>query len=376
MATDDITCSFRDSVLGLDYYWPGTSIREACERFGLQPEQVLKMASNECAYGPAPKALEAAQQALSRSAIYPSSKYDYAELRRAFAGYAGVAEDMIAPAPGSETMCRYLCEIFLGRDTEAIVSSQSYDGHQIASCIAGARVVAVPPAGYRYDIDGIIGAVTPRTRIIWVCNPDNPSGTALSRAEARRLVEAVPPEVAVVFDQAYREFVDDPDFGDGLDLLREGHRNVVVLRTLSKAFGLAALRLGYAIADPELCTVVDNIREPFYIAGPSCAAGVAAVTQDAEWSRRVCEETVAERTRVQQALTELGLDVVPSQANFVLVDTHRDGIELYEGVMRHGIIVRLGSIWGWDTHVRITIGMPEHNDRMLAAVRAELGAAG
>ena len=376
MATDDITCSFRDSVLGLDYYWPGTSIREACERFGLKPEQVLKMASNECAYGPSPKALEAAQQALSRSAIYPSSKYDYAELRRAFAGYAGVAEEMIAPAPGSETMCRYLCEIFLGRDTEAVVSSQSYDGHQIASCIAGAKVVAVPPAGYRYDIDGIIGAVTPRTRIIWVCNPDNPSGTALSRAEARRLVEAVPPEVAVVFDQAYREFVDDPDFGDGLDLLREGHRNVVVLRTLSKAFGLAALRLGYAIADPELCTVVDNIREPFYIAGPSCAAGVAAVTQDAEWSRRVCEETVAERARVQEALAELGLDVVPSQANFVLVDTHRDGTELYEGLMKHGIIVRLGSIWGWDTHVRITIGMPEHNDRMLAAVRAELGAAG
>jgi len=376
MAIDDITCSFRESVLGLDYYWPGTSIQEACERFGLEPGQVLKMASNECAYGPSPKALEAAQRALAQSAIYPSSKYDYAELRRAFAGYAGVDEDMVAPAPGSETMCRYLCEIFLGRDTEAIVSSQSYDGHQIASCIAGAQVVPVSPAGYRYDIEGIIAAVTPRTRVIWVCNPDNPSGTTLSMAEARRLVESVPPEVAIVFDEAYREFVDDPDYGDGLDLLREGHRNVVVLRTLSKAFGLAALRLGYAIADPELCTVVDNIREPFYIAGPSCAAGVAAVTEDAEWSRRICAETISERERVTEALAALGLDVVPSQANFVLVETHRHGTELYEGLMKHGIIVRLGSIWGWDTHVRITIGMPVHNDRMLAAVAEELGAAG
>jgi histidinol-phosphate aminotransferase len=376
MAIDDIACSFKDSVQGLDYYWPGTSIREACERFGLRPDQVIKMASNECAYGPSPKALEAAQGALLRSAIYPSSKYDYSELTRAFAQYAGVDASMIAPAPGSETMCRYLCEVFLGHGAEAIVSAQSYDGHQIASCIAGAEVRAVPPAGYRYDVDGIIAAVTDRTRIIWVCNPDNPSGTALSKAEVRRLVESVPPTVAVVFDEAYHEFVDDADYGDGLDLLLEGRRNVVVLRTLSKAFGLAALRLGYAIADPELCTVVDNIREPFYIAGPSCAAGVAAVTEDRDWSRRVCGEIVAERRRVEIALSDLGLGVVPSQANFVLVDTHRDGTELYEGLMRHGIIVRLGSIWGWNTHVRITIGMPEHNDRMLAAVAAELQPAG
>lgn len=374
MAIDDITCSFRDSVLGLDYYWPGTSIREACERFGLKPDQVLKMASNECAYGPSPKALEAAQNALLRSAVYPSSKYDYAELARAFAAYAGVDTDMIAPAPGSETMVRYLCQVFLGHDTEAIVSAQSYDGHQIASCIAGAEVKAVPPAGYRYDVDGLLAAVTDKTRVIWVCNPDNPSGTVLTKAEARRLVETAPPTVAVVFDEAYHEFVDDPDYGDGLDLLRDGHRNVVVLRTLSKAFGLAAMRLGYAIADPELCATVDNIREPFYIAGPSCAAGIAAVTEDVAWSRRICAETVSERHRVEQALAGLGLGVVPSQANFVLADTHRDGTELYERLMRHGIIVRLGSIWGWDTHVRITIGMPEHNDRMLAAMEEELRA--
>jgi histidinol-phosphate aminotransferase len=374
MAIDDITCSFKDSVQGLDYYWPGTSIQEACERFGLRPEQVVKMASNECAYGPSPKALEAAQRALARSAIYPSSKYDYSALGRAFAAYAGVEASMIAPAPGSETMVRYLCEVFLGHGTEAIVSSQSYDGHQIASCIAGAEVKSVPPKGYSYDVDGLIAAVTDRTRIIWVCNPDNPSGTMLSKADARRLVESVPATVAVVFDEAYHEFVDDPDYGDGLDLLLEGHRNVVVLRTLSKAFGLAALRLGYGIADPELCTTVDNIREPFYIAGPSCAAGVAAVSEDLAWSRNVCGEIVSERHRVERALAALGLDVVPSQANFVLVDTHRPGTELYEGLMRHGIIVRLGSIWGWDTHIRITIGMPEHNDRMLAAVEAELQA--
>ena len=138
MAPNDITCSFKDSVLGLDYYWPGTSVREACERFDLRPEQVVKMASNECAYGPSPRAIEAASAALAKSAIYPSSKYDYAELTRAFAGYAGVDASMIAPAPGSETMVRYLTQVFLGHGTEVVVSSQSYDGHQIASSIAGA----------------------------------------------------------------------------------------------------------------------------------------------------------------------------------------------------------------------------------------------
>jgi histidinol-phosphate aminotransferase len=372
----DITSSFNDSVQGLDYYWPGTSIREACERYDLRPDQVIKMASNECAYGPSPRAVEAAAAALSRSAIYPSSRYDYEELRLAFATYAGVDPEMIAPAPGSETMVRYLCQVFLGHNAEAVVSSQSYDGHPIASCISGATVRRVPPAGYRYDVDGLLAAVTDRTRIIWVCNPDNPSGTALTAAEARRLVESVPAIVAVVFDQAYHEFVDDPDWGDGTALLREGHRNVVVLRTLSKAFGLASLRLGYAVADPKLCTVLDNVREPFYIAGPSCAAGIAAVTEDVEWSRRVCAEIVAERRRVTAALEELGLEVVPSQANFVLVDTGRDGTELYERLMRHGIIVRLGSIWDWDTHVRITIGKPEHNDRMLAAMAEELATLG
>jgi len=372
MAINDITCSFKDSVQGLDFYWPGTSIREACERFDLHPDQVVKMASNECAYGPSPHAVEAATAALARSAIYPSSKYDYSELTRAFAGYAGVDPTMIAPAPGSETMARYLTQVFLGHDTEVVVSSQSYDGHQIASCIAGATVRSVPPTGYRYDVDGLIAAVNERTRIIWVCNPDNPSGTALTSAEARRLVESVPPSVAVVFDEAYREFVDDPDYGDGLDLLLAGHRNVVVLCTLSKAFGLAALRLGYAIADPELCTVVDSIREPFYIAGPSCAAGIAAVTEDVEWSRRVCAEIVSERARIRAALADLGLGVVPSQANFMLVDTGKDGSELYERLMRHGIIVRLGSIWGYDTHVRITVCTPRQNDRMLAAVAAEV----
>jgi len=374
MDTLDITHSFRPSTQGLDYYWPGTSIREACERHGLTPDQCAKMASNENPFGPSPKAVAAAAKALRHAAVYPSSRYDYAELTQALAAYAGVSPDHIAPGPGSETVSRYLTQLLLDSGTEVIASPQSYDGHPLASRIMGASVVYVPPVDYLYDVDAIIAAVTERTRIIWLCNPDNPSGSMLSAGEAERLVRSVPPTTAVIFDEAYREFVDDPDYGDGLDLLLAGHRNVVVLRTLSKAFGLAALRVGYAIADPAICKSIDNIREPFNIAGPSCAAGIAAVTEDVEWSKDVCATLRDERRRIQTGLADLGLGVVPSQANFVLVDTGTDAVDLYERLMRHGIIVRLGSIWDYDTHVRITVGTPEQNDRMLRAMAHELHA--
>ncbi len=372
MDTPDITHSFRPATQGLDYYWPGTSIREACERHGLSPDQVVKMASNENPYGPSPTAVAAAGEALQRSAIYPSSRYDYAELTAALAAYAGVSPDLVAPGPGSETVARYLTHLFLESGTEVIVSAQSYDGHAIASRIMGAAVLSVSPRDYRHDIEAIVATVTERTRIIWVCNPDNPSGTMLTAEETRHLVRSVPPTTAVIFDEAYREFVDAPDYGDGLDLLLEGHRNVIVLRTLSKAFGLAALRIGYAIADPAICKSIDNIREPFNIAGPSCAAGMAAVKHDLAWSREVCTSLMHERHRLEQRLAGLGLGVVPSQANFLLVDTGSDAVGLYERLMRHGIIVRLGSIWGYDTHVRITVGTPEQNDRLLEAMAEEI----
>jgi histidinol-phosphate aminotransferase len=374
MDTPDITQAFRDAAKGLDFYWPGTSVSEACERYGLVPEQVIKMASNENAYGPSPKAIAAACKALEKAAIYPSAQYDYAGLKRALADYAGVSPDMIAPGPGSETVARYIAHLFVGPGDEVIAAPQSYDGHPWSSLLMGGIVRGVPLVDYRYDLDAILAAVNERTRIIWICNPVNPTGTVLSKSQARRLLESVPPTTAVVFDQAYREFVDDPEYGDGLDLLLEGYRNVVVLRTLSKVFGLAAVRVGYGIAIPEICTILESTSEPFHISGTACAAGVAAVTDDRAWAEEVRDLIVGERGRIERSLLSMGLGVVPSQGNYVLVDTGADALDLYERLMSHGIIVRLGSIWHYDTHVRITVGTREQNDRMLAAMAREVGA--
>lgn len=374
MDTPDITQAFRDAAKGLDFYWPGTSVSEACERYGLVPEQVIKMASNENAYGPSPKAIAAARKALEKAAVYPSAQYDYAGLKRALADYAGVSPDMIAPGPGSETVARYIAHLFVGPGDEVIAAPQSYDGHPWSSLLMGGIVRPVPLVDYRYDLDAILAAVNERTRIVWICNPVNPTGTVLSKSQTRRLLEAVPPTTAVVFDEAYREFVDDPEYGDGLDLLLEGYRNVVVLRTLSKVFGLAAVRVGYGIAIPEICTILESTSEPFHISGPACAAGVAAVTDDRAWAQEVRDLIVGERGRIERSLTSMGLGVVPSQGNYVLVDTGADALDLYERLMSHGIIVRLGSIWHYDTHVRITVGTREQNDRMLAAMAQEVGA--
>ncbi len=375
MEQPTIIDAVREAARGLDFYWPGASVSEACERYGLRPEQVIKMASNENAYGSSPRAVAAAREALAHANVYPSARYDYAGLKRAFAQYAGVPADMIVPGPGSESVARYITHLFVSPGDEVVTGTQSYDGHRWVSQLMGGVVREVPLVDYRYDLDAMLAAVGDRTRIVWLCNPVNPTGTVLSRDEARRVVEAVPPDVAVVFDQAYREYVDDPDYGDGLELLRAGHRNVVVLRTLSKIFGLAAVRLGYGIADPAIGAIIDSTCEPFHLSGPSCAAGVAAVTQDLAWAKEHRDLIVSERARLQHGLADLGLGVVPSQGNFVLFDVGRDATDLYERLMSHGIILRLGSIWRYDTHLRVTVGTPEQNDRLLTALAHELGPA-
>ena len=181
----------------------------------------------------------------------------------------------------------------------------------------------------------------------------------------------MPPTTVVVCDQAYQELVDDPEWGDGTKYLLAGHRNVVVLRTLSKAFGLAGMRFGYAVADPEVCRVIDHIREPYYVSGPACAAALAAL-EDIEWRDEVVAKLIAARRSVGAALTELGCDVVPSQCNFLLVDTHRDAGDMYERLLRRGIVVRPGSLWGYHTHIRVSMGTEAENRRFVDAMTAEL----
>ena len=374
-----LAASFRVAACAIDFEWPTVNLLEACAEFGIDIDDVAYLAANENPYGPSPAAIEAAIRSLSLAAVYPSPslRYDelrneYAEVRDALASYCGVDADMVMPGPGSETVLRYVTQVFVDAGDEIVTAPESYSGHPWACQIMGANVHYVPLVDYRFDIDGLLSAVNDRTKMIWLCSPNNPTGTIITDDELRRLIENVPPSTVVVCDQAYQELVDDPSWGDGTGYLLDGHRNVVVLRTMSKAFGMAGLRMGYAIADPEVCSLIDRIREPYYVSGPACAATLAAL-EDLAWCHDVVAKLQAGRRFVTESLTDLGCTVVPSQCNFVLVDTGIDAGDMYERLLRRGIVVRPGTIWGYDTHLRISMGTDDENRRLVAAMAAELG---
>ena len=253
MGTRDIGSSFRAAACDIDFEWPTVNLLDACAKNGVALEDVAYLAANENPFGPSPRALAAAIESLSRAAAYPSPSLRYDELRNeyadvcaALARYCGVDTDMVMPGPGSETVLRYVTQVFLDPGDEVVAAPESYSGHPWASQIMGAVVKYVPLVDYRFDIDGFLAAISERTKMVWLCSPNNPTGTVITDGELRRLLDNVPSSTAVICDQAYQELVDDPAWGDGTKYLLDGHRNVVVLRTMSKSFGLAGLRMGYA----------------------------------------------------------------------------------------------------------------------------------
>ena len=213
---------------------------------------------------------------------------------------------------------------------------------------------------YRFDIPAIIEAISERTKIIWLCSPNNPTGTIVTRSEMQTLLDAAPTTTAVVVDQAYCEFVDDPDYADPLEFLAAGHRNVIALRSFSKAYALAGIRLGYAVADPVVCRMLDRISEPFLLSRPACAAGLAALA-DEDWLRASSAAVREGRDYLSRELAAVGWDVVPSQGNFVLADTHRDGRVLFRCApqeRRHRAADR-------------RLGVPDTHPRLRRPARAE-----
>lgn len=374
MGSKDVTSAFRAAARDIDFEWPTVNLLEACAEYGFAVADVAYLAANENPYGASPQAMAAAAERLLRAAVYPSPSLihdelhnEYADVRRALAAYCQVPEAMIMPGPGSETVLRYVTQAFIDPGDKVVAAPESYSGHPWATQIMGGIVTFVPLINYRFDVDGFLAAVGEDTKMVWLCSPNNPTGTIITDAELKRLIENIPPSTVIVCDQAYQELVDDPEWGDATKYLLAGHRNVVVLRTLSKAFGLAGMRIGYAIADPEVCRVIDHIREPYYVSGPACAAALAALA-DHEWRDDVVARLQASRHSVGAALEALGCHVVPSQCNFLLVDTGRDAAEMYELLLRRGIVVRPGNLWGYDTHIRVSMGTEDENERFLTAM--------
>lgn len=358
--------AFRACIADIRDYEPGADAEQVAQAAGIPVGDIVKLASNENDFPVSAKVLAAIEEQFPLLHSYPWE--DYNRLRAAVAEVNGVTPRHVVLSSGSAQLVLNLPLLYTDPGDEVILAPESYALYEAASQVMNAERVRVPLKDYRYDIPAIIAALTPRTKIIWLCSPNNPTGTVVRREELQALLDAAPVTTAIVLDQAYCEFVDDPEYADPLAFLRSGYRNVIALRSFSKSYALAGIRLGYAIADPVVCRMLDRISEPFFVSRTACAAGLAALDDDA-WLTSSTLSVREGRATLTRELTSLGWDVVPSQGNFVLADTHRDGRALFQALLKKGVIVRPADGWGYPTHVRITVGLPEMHERLFAALR-------
>ncbi|PWU46534.1 histidinol-phosphate transaminase [Micromonospora globispora] len=352
----------RADLDALPNYVPGRSPADLARELGL-PE-AIKLASNEVPYGPLPGVVEAVTEAVAGSHRYPDM--GVVALRQALAERYGVDADRIATGCGSVALAEHLVRATCLPGDELLYSWRSFEAYPIIAATSGATSVRVPnDAGHGHDLASMVAAVTDRTRMILVCNPNNPTGTAVRKAELDRFLDALPDDVLVVIDEAYREFVTDPEVPDGLTYL--DRPNVAVLRTLSKAWGLAGLRIGWLVAEPTVAAAVRKVVTPFSTSMAAQAGALAALAQADEVERR-CALVVAERERVTEALRKIVPDVPSSQANFVWLPLGDRAVEFGKACEARGVIVRPFPGDG----VRVTIGTPEENDAFLAAAEPAL----
>jgi histidinol-phosphate aminotransferase len=356
----------RPAIAALPAYKPGRNPADLAREIGV--ERAVKLASNEVAFPPLPAVVQALATAAAETNRYPDN--GAVVLTAALAERYGVEPAQIATGCGAVMLCQQLAQAYTEPGTSLAFAWRSFEMYPLLAQVAGARAVMVPLKPGRdggpadtHDLDALAAAIDETTRVVFVCNPNNPTGTAVRRAELAAFLDAVPAETLVVLDEAYREFVTDPDVPDGLELMR-GRPNVAVLRTFSKAWGLAGLRVGYLIAeDPAVAEAVRKTHVPFSVSTLAQAAAVAALESADEVDRR-CAAVVAERDRLTAALRERGLDVADSQANFVWLPLGERTAEVAAALESRAVITRPFAGEG----IRVTVGLPEEDDVFLAAL--------
>jgi histidinol-phosphate aminotransferase len=348
----------------LAVYEPGKPIEETARELGLEPNQIIKLASNENPLGPSPKAMQAMREALEDAHLYPDGSGFY--LCAAIASKLELAPENIILGNGSNEALEFLGHAFLDarREDEVIASQYAFVVYKLVATSFGARMIETPSPDYRQDLDAMLEAVTPKTRLIFIPNPNNPTGTLISQSDIDSFVSRVPEKVVVVFDEAYFEFLDDPP--DALRFIREG-RNVIVLRTFSKVHGLAGLRIGYAMARPDMIDVLHRTRQPFNVNSIAQAGALAALEDDEHLreTKRVIDEG---RAYLQEQFDEMKLAFVPGVANFVMLNVG-DGCAVFEKLLRQKVIVRPLKGYGLHEWVRVSVGTMEQNKKLVAALR-------
>ncbi len=359
---------FKRHIQDIKPYEPGKPIKELQREYGMR--SVIKLASNENPLGPSGKAIRAMRKTIREVHLYPEGNCYYLLTR--LAKELDLDPAQIIFGNGSNEIIELLARGFLSEGDEVISSEMTFLVYPILSQVCGAKFKAVPMTrDYRYDLDGILRAITPKTRIIFIANPNNPTGTYVTAREVEDFLAKVPENIVVCFDEAYVDFVDAEDFPKMLAYVKAGRANVVVLRTFSKAYGLAGLRIGYGAASKEMAAYLHKVRQPFNVNAVAQAAAAAAL-DDSFFLWRTKWLVVRGRKFFYRKLKPLGLEYLPSQANFILVHMKTDGQEVYQELLRQGMIVRPMSAYKLGEWIRITIGRHSQNTELIRLLKAYL----
>jgi histidinol-phosphate aminotransferase len=356
-----------EHILGIAPYEPGKPIEELERELGIT--NAIKLASNENPLSPSDRVQRAVAAALTHLNRYPDGSGFY--LRQALAKRHGLTGEHIVLGNGSNELIELLVRSFLRPGDEAVVPHPSFVVYPMIVQAAGGIRVMVMLRDHRLDLEAMARAITPMTKVVFIANPNNPTATIVTADEVEHFMARVPERTIVVFDEAYIEFALGPDFPDALAYVRQG-RKVVVLRTFSKAASLAGLRVGYAVADPDAIALMNRIRQPFNVNSLAQAAALAALDDDSHVLE--CVRMIeAGRHYLYDEFRALGIRYVPSRANFILVDAGRSATDIYQRLLKDGVIVRPMTPFGMETALRITVGTPEENRRLVKALHTVLG---
>ena len=350
----------------LPVYQPGRPIEEVARELGLPPSDIIKLASNENPLGPSPAAAKAMQKAVATAHLYPDGNAFY--LKRRLARHLGVEPENLILGNGSNEIIEFIGHALLAPGTNIVVSQYCFAIYPIVAKMMGADVITVPAKHYGHDLPAMLAAITPATRAVFVANPNNPTGTLASREAVVELVNRVPDNVLLVMDEAYIEFLDDPV--DLIGVACRARPNLVLMRTFSKIYGLAGLRVGYGIGHPELIAAFEKVRQPFNLNSLAQAAALAAL-DDTEHLQATRRNNAAGLCFFERELAALGLEFIRSHANFILVRVG-DGAGVFTALQKLGIITRPMAGYQLPEWLRISIGTPAENQRCLEALRRAL----
>lgn len=358
----------RKEIFDLKPYVPGKPVEEVQRELGI--DNIIKLASNENPLGPSPMARQAVSRMVDQMHVYPDANCFYLKQKLAQAYDHDIHGILVGN--GSDELLKLLAETFLNPTDQVVYGQPSFSEYDFTATIMGAKSVKVPLLDFKHDLKAMLAAVTPQTKIVYICNPNNPTGTMVAEAELDAFMAQIADDVLVVFDEAYSEYSQNPAYGSGLKFVRAG-RHAVVLRTFSKIYGLAALRIGYALTTPDIAAAVETVIEPFNVNMLAQIAAAAAL-DDKEHLQRSGEVNQEGKRYLYKEFEKMQLDYVPTEANFIFVDTGKDCREVFENLLRQGIIIRSGDIFGYPTFIRVTVGTGEENRRFVEGLRKVLEA--